>query len=135
MNEDFPDFDEMNVVFDLAGSINKNSQSIKSAISMSDVVIVPISCELKSMLSGSNTIQEIKNINSEIDILVVTTKRQKQREDVFLDNWDQSKEFIEIRSYIESSLPGSVNHYLPLKALKAFDNIFEKTKHPTINKI
>lgn len=126
MNEAFPNFGDINVVFDLAGSINKNAQSIKSAIAMSDVVMVPISCELKSMLSGSNTIQEVKNINAKANILVVTTKLQKQRGDVFSSDWKQSKEFIEIQSYIESALPSSVNHYLPLKASKAFNNIFEK---------
>ena len=126
MNESFPDFGEVDVVFDLAGSINKNAQSIKSAIAVSDAIVVPISCELNSMLSGGNTILEIKNINPKAFILIVATKLEKQAKDTFSlnEDWKQSRDFIDIQSYIEDISPKSVSHYLPLKKSKAFDNIF-----------
>lgn len=50
MNEAFPVFDPyVDVVFDLAGSLSKDALSITSAISQSDVVIVPICNEVKAI--------------------------------------------------------------------------------------
>ena len=50
MNEAFPVI-ENDIVFDLAGSISSTSLSITSAIQQSDIVIVPIYNEIKSITS------------------------------------------------------------------------------------
>ncbi|MGV6851614.1 MAG: hypothetical protein ACWA5R_05450 [bacterium] len=50
LNEAFPDIpDEIDIVFDLAGSISNSAHSITSAIRQSDLVLVPIYNELKAI--------------------------------------------------------------------------------------
>jgi len=50
LNDEFPFIpDDIDIVFDLAGSISKSSLSISSAIKQSDVVLIPIYNEVKSI--------------------------------------------------------------------------------------
>lgn len=52
LNEPFPLIpDDVDIIFDLAGSISKTALSISSAIKQSDVVLIPIYNEVKSMKS------------------------------------------------------------------------------------
>lgn len=75
LNEPFPIIPkDIDIVFDLAGSISKTSSSISSAIKQSDVVIVPIYNEVKSIKAGLNTIAEVMSLNK--NIIVVATKLQ-----------------------------------------------------------
>jgi hypothetical protein len=41
--------DDIDIIFDLAGSISKNAHSITSALQQSDLVIIPIFNELKCL--------------------------------------------------------------------------------------
>ena len=56
--DEFPDVGDIDIVFDLAGSISKSAHSITSALKMSDYVIVPIYNEFKCLVAGLNTIGE-----------------------------------------------------------------------------
>lgn len=124
-NEPFPDIPEnIDIVFDLAGSITENSMSITSALRQSDVVIVPISNEVKALVAGIGTIREIKRFTD--NILVVATKLQKQKHETFGDEWSKSLEFGNIKSQVTSEV-GEIS-VLPLKFSKVFDIIFEKEK-------
>lgn len=77
MNEPFPTFGpDIDVVFDLAGSLSKSSLSITSAVEQSDVVIVPIYAELKSINAGLNTLAEVLHFNQ--NVIVVATKLQRR---------------------------------------------------------
>jgi cellulose biosynthesis protein BcsQ len=129
-HEEFPTIpDNIDIVFDLAGSISKQSPSISSAIAQSDLVIVPIYNEIKSLNAGIHTILEVSNFTK--NILVIATKLQKQRNDVF-SNWNESLDFKNIEKMINANIGFKVS-ILPLKFSKVFDMIFEKEK--SINQI
>lgn len=116
---------DIDIVFDLAGSISKLAVSISSALKMSDFVIVPIYNEYKSLVAGLNTINQIQEFNQ--NIIVVATKLQKQKNDIFKDDWTQSEDFKNVEKAVKSKL-GEGIPILPLKFSKAFDNIFEEQK-------
>lgn len=124
-HEPFPEIPaEHNAVFDLAGSVPADSSVVESAVGQSDLVIVPIYNEIKSLNSGINTILVLSHITK--NVLVVATKLQKKQGEVFTD-WRESKEFLEIRKtigeYVDFEVP-----MVPLKYSKVFDAIFEKGK-------
>lgn len=126
--EAFPEVivnEDIDIIFDLAGSISKFSLSITSAIKMADYIIVPIYNEYKSLVAGLNTIKQIQEYNE--NIIVVATKLQKQKSDTFKDNWKESEDFKNIESVIKRKL-GEHIPILPLKLSKVFDNIFEEKK-------
>ena len=116
--------EDIDMVFDLAGSISKSSHSITSAIKLSDVVLVPVYNEYKSLVGAVNTINQIHNLNN--NIIVVATKLQKQKCDMFKLDWTESEDFKNIKKVIESKT--NVTEILPLKFSKVFDNIFEEKK-------
>lgn len=117
--------EDIDIVFDLAGSISKLAHSMTSAFKMADYVIVPIYNEYKSLVAGLNTIVQIQEYNQ--NIIVVATKLQKQKNDTFKDNWKESEDFKNIEKALITKV-GKGIPILPLKFSKAFDNIFEKQK-------
>ena len=122
-HEEFPTIpDDIDIVFDLAGSISRYASSITSAIQQSDLVIVPIYNEIKSLSAGIHTILEVGNFNK--NILVVATKLQKQKGEFFKD-WSESADFLNIQSAVKSKVAFDLD-VLPLKFSKVFDAIFEK---------
>jgi hypothetical protein len=123
--EPFPNIPEdIDIVFDLAGSISSNEKSIASAINQSDLIIVPISNEVKALTAGIHTIREIQKLTKK-PILVIGTKLDKQRKEKFNKNeWEFSKDFENIVNQVHEYC-GDIA-CLPLKKSKAFDAIFEK---------
>ena len=66
-NEAFPEIPEgIDIVFDLAGSITENSKSIVSALQQADLVILPISNEVKALVAGIGTLREIQKFKKNI---------------------------------------------------------------------
>ena len=126
--EAFPKIpDDIDIVFDLAGSISKSSISIPSALSQSDLVIVPIYNEVKSIHAGIHTILEVAEFTK--NIIVVATKLKKHKKDVFKTDWTKSKDFLNIKMFVDDKTKGAVDGgipVLPLKFSTAFDDIFEK---------
>lgn len=123
-NEEFPQVpDHIDIVFDLAGSITENSRSIISALSQSDMVIVPISNEIKALNSGIGTLREVHRFTP--NILVVATKLDKERKDTFQDDWTQGSAFKTVEAQIRANIDFDVD-IVPLKRSKAFDAIFER---------
>lgn len=116
----------VDIVFDLAGSISKLAVSITSALSMSDVVIVPIYNEYKSLVAGLNTIHQIQPYNN--NILVVATKLQKGKRETFTGDWRQSGDYQNIAKAVQDKFPEHKIPVLPLKYSKVFDSIFEQQK-------
>ena len=116
---------DIDIVFDLAGSISKSAVSISSALKMADYVVVPIYNEYKSLVAGLNTINQIKEYNQ--NIIVIATKLQKQKGDIFKDDWTQSEDFKNIQKGVMTKF-GEDIPVLPLKFSKVFDNIFEEQK-------
>ena len=125
LNEEFPKLPkEINIVFDLAGAISADARSITSAIKQSDLVIVPINNEFKAIKAGLHSIAEVRKYNQ--NILVVGTKLTKQRSDLFVNDWTESRDFQFVKKavgVIDKTIP-----VLPLKASTAFDSIFEYEK-------
>jgi cellulose biosynthesis protein BcsQ len=119
---------DIDIVFDLAGSISKLAVSITSALSMADVVLVPIYNEYKSLVAGLNTIHQIQEYNS--NIIVVATKLQKGKREMFTGDWIQSADYKNICTAVHEKF-GEEIKVLPLKFSKVFDNIFEEQKSIT----
>ncbi len=124
LNDAFPIIDDdIDIVFDLAWSISRSSLSITSAIEQSDVVLVPIYNEVKSIKAGLNTIAEVIQLNK--DIIAIATKLQKRkRTDIFSD-WSKSEDMKNIQNAVHSQI-GSNIPVLPLKYSTVFNNIFEE---------
>ncbi len=126
LNEPFPDIpDDIDIVFDLAGSISKTSLSITSAIQQSDVILVPIYNEVKSITAGLNTIAEITKFNP--NIVVIATKLQKRKGDELMADWSESIDAQNITKAVQEKLDQRIP-VLPMKYSAVFDLIFEKEK-------
>ncbi len=124
-NEAFPEIPEdIDIVFDLAGSITENSKSIVSALQQADLVIVPISNEVKALVAGIGTLREIQKFKK--NILVVATKLEKNRKEMFTYDWTKSQEFINVKNQVFRHI-GELP-ILPLKQSKVFNTIFEQEK-------
>jgi len=122
-DDSFPDQpDDIDIVFDLAGSISRHAHSITSALRQSDLVIVPVYNDFKSRKSAIGTILEIEPITR--SILIVATKLQSQKGE-FVKDWTTSRDFQQIerdiRANIETPYP-----ILPLKLSRGFDTIFDR---------
>lgn len=113
---------DIDVVFDLAGSISQYSMSISSALQISDVVLIPIYDEYKSLVAGLNTVNQVMEYND--NIIVVATKLEKHKRDVFSDDWRESRAYKNIEKAVREKF-GEKIPVMPLKFSKAFDNIFE----------
>jgi len=122
--EEFPIFPaDVDVVFDLAGLMSKDARpSIVSAVSQSDVVLVPIYNELKCIHAGIHTIQELLPYNK--NLVVVATKLVKQKGEVFKD-WTNSRDALNIKAVVDHAI-GQGLPILPLKFSRVFDTIFEQ---------
>lgn len=124
LNDTFPAIpDDVDIVFDLAGSISKTAYSITSAIKQSNVVIVPIYNEVKSIKAGLNTIAEVMNFNK--NIIVVATKLQKRKKTDVFKSWAKSDDFLNIQKAVHSQIGRNIP-VLPLKFSAVFDAIFEQ---------
>ena len=122
-DDEFPELPaDIDIVFDLAGSISRHAHSITSAVKQSDLVIVPVYNDFKSRKSAIGTIMELEPLTDKI--LVVATKLQAQRGEV-VRKWEKSRDFVQIeqdiRANIETPYP-----ILPLKFSKGFDTIFDR---------
>jgi len=125
LTETFPDIpDDIDIVFDLAGAISEHSHSISSALAQSDLVIVPIFNEVKSLNSGIGTIREVAKFTD--SVLVVATKLQKQSGERFTGDWRQSRDYQNIAEAVQNAGMSFDIPVIPLKFSKVFDTIFEK---------
>lgn len=125
--EEFPPFpDDIDVVFDLAGTISTESHSITSAIKQSNLVLVPIFNEVKSLHSGVGTLREIQKIKDfKGECIVIATKLRKHKRDTFTKgDWSESLDFQNIAATVHGA--GFDYPILPLKFSTVFDAIFER---------
>lgn len=120
--ERFADVGDIDIVFDLAGSISKGAVSITSALESSDFVIVPIYNEFKSLVAGINTMLEVANYNE--NIIVIATKLEKRKKDLTND-WTKVEDFLNIKKSVSENF-SKKTVVLPLKKSLVFDSIFEK---------
>ena len=125
-NEEFPELPEdIDLVFDLSGTLGGDSaKSIESAVRQSDVVLVPVSNELKAINGGYHTIREVRALNPSIGVVV--TKLVKGKKEIFAD-WKGSADFKNVHDTI-TKLIGEDLPTFPLKFSRGFDAIFEREK-------
>ena len=99
--EEFPNFPEgIDVVFDLAGLMSRDARpSIVSAVSQSDVILVPIYNELKCIHAGIHTIKELLPYNK--NLVIVATKLTKRKGEVFKD-WAESEDAKNIKAVFKN---------------------------------
>ena len=126
LNESFPKIGkDIDIVFDLAGSISKTALSITTAIKQSDVVLVPIYNEVKAIKAGLNTIAEVLELNK--NVVVIATKLQKRnKSDIFTD-WAKCEDMKNIENAVHNQINSNIP-VLPLKFSSVFDAIFEQEK-------
>lgn len=124
MEEAFPTIPaDIDIVFDLAGSISEHSHSITSALKQADLVIVPVWNEVKALNATVGTIQEVSRFTS--NILVIATKLLKGRKETLPNgDWSKSEAFLNVKNVVEARASFSVP-VLPLKFSAVFDAIFE----------
>lgn len=123
-NEQFPEFgDEIDIVFDLGGAIGADSApSILSAIRQSDLVLVPVDNEYKSINGAYHSIVEVLQHNQNVALIV--TKLEKRKMEIF-STWDQSADFTEVVETL-TKLLGRELPAFPLKQSKVFRHIFDR---------
>ncbi len=126
LNAPFPEIGEdIDIVFDLAGSISSSAYSITSAIKQANVVIVPIYNEVKAIKAGLNTLAEVQALNQNI-IVVATKLKKRHKADIFTD-WKKSEDYHNISQAVHQQISPEIP-VLPLKFSSVFDAIFEKEK-------
>ncbi len=126
LDSPFPVIDDsIDIVFDLAGSISKTSLSITSAISQSNVVLVPIYNELQAIKAGVNTIAEILPLNTKV--VVIATKPQKRNREDRQWGWQQCEDYRNIKKAVGSLIDEKIP-VLPLKFLTVFTAMIEQEK-------
>lgn len=126
LNDPFPKIGEdIDIVFDLAGSISSSALSITSAIKQANVVIVPIYNEVKAIKAGLNTLAEVQAINQNI-IVLATKLKKRHKTDIFTD-WKKSEDYQNISQAVHQQISPNIP-VLPLKFSNVFDAIFEQEK-------
>lgn len=114
---------DIDIVFDLAGSISDNAPSIKSAVEQTDMVIIPCCNEVKHLRGCLGTIDAIQAFTQ--NVLVIATQLEKEKKENFGEDWTKSKAFLNVKNQVSANIDITAN-FLPLKFSKAFDAIFEK---------
>jgi hypothetical protein len=115
MDQAFPQIpDDINIVFDMAGTLTEYDHALVSALRQSDVVIVPISnCEVSKDL-GANTIRAISDITKRI--VVVATHLERNNEQGV--PWTETADFKEVFDVV-SGIDNTIK-VLPLKYSRVF---------------
>lgn len=124
--DEFPDLPgDIDIVFDLAGSMSQHAYSITSAVKQADLVITPVWNEVKALHAAIGTIEEVSGYTDQI--LVVATKLEKERgEKLEGGDWKHSAAYRNIKAKIDAL--GQDIPVLPLKFSRVFDLIFEREK-------
>lgn len=123
-DEEFPEIpDDINIVFDLAGTMSHNDHSTVSAIRQSDVVIVPIWNNRLSVLGGLKAIRSVAPYTK--NILVVATKLSPKTKSKSNKCWTQSEDFKCVNEAVSSLKEelGYMPHVLPLKISDVFETV------------
>jgi len=125
--EEFPPVpNDVDVVFDLGGTLSgESAPSIRSAIKQSDLVLVPVSNETKAIISGINSIQQVREITE--NIVVVATKLKRASNENAAHPWSESRDFQNIKTQIEAGTGRSWS-FLPLRFSAGFDALFDQEK-------
>ena len=122
-DEEFPHIpDDIDVVFDLAGTMTKHDYSILSAIRQSDVVLIPIWNNIGSIRGGLKSISAVAGHNPNIIVIAtkLSTKSRKKGQ-----TWEESQDFMAVKNAVltlEEDL-GFIPKVLPLKFSEVFETL------------
>ncbi|MFT6691247.1 MAG: hypothetical protein ACJAXH_001772 [Colwellia sp.] len=119
LDEEFPLIpDDIDIVFDMAGTLSKYDHALVSAIRQSDIVIVPIWNNVNSIKLGKNTIRAIADISKRI--IVVATKLERTAKERGI-SWEETADFRAVNEAVADVNPSI--RVLPLKFSKVYDRI------------
>lgn len=123
-DEEFPPIpDGYEIVFDLGGALAEGSSpSILSAVKQSDLVIVPICNDPRSIAGGVITLRELEPYGKRT--LVVATKLERTRLEPKKVPIEDTEAFKSVTGSLEASGFAEVP-VLPLRYSRAFENIFK----------
>lgn len=122
LDQEFPLIpDDIDIVFDMAGTMSKYDHALVSAIQQSDVVIVPIWNNVNSIKLGKNTIRAISDISKRI-VVVATKLKRKSKERGLL--WCETADFKAVADAV-SDVDASIK-VLPLKYSDVYDRVCEE---------
>ncbi len=127
MDEPFPEIpDDVDIVFDLAGSMSASAVSIVSAIKQADLVIVPCWNNVHALTGMIGTLNEVRRFNQ--NILVIATKLQKRRVGRGYEQFAQWKDSVDCQNIMDTLKSSGFSNIpvLPLKFSTVFDTITEK---------
>jgi MinD superfamily P-loop ATPase len=120
--ESFPEFpDDLNVIYDLSGTISRNGKSIMSALKDADVVVVVFNNTRKSITHGINYIIEAKDINP--NIICVANKITKRRKKGEI-TWESTEDYRAIRDALDQEVSKDIPLY-PVRETSMFARIEE----------
>jgi len=123
-DEEFPEIpDDIDVVFDLAGTMSRNDYSTVSAIRQSDVVLVPIWNNRLSVLGGLKAIQSVSALGKKV--IVVATKLETKTK---AQSWTESEDYKCVYQAVESLRDeiGYMPSVMPLKVSKVFETVLRE---------
>ena len=128
--QEFPDFPpQVDVVFDLGGVLSETSYSVLSAVKQSDLVIIPVFFDKKSIKKGIETYNEVKQFNK--NIIVVVTRLKTRSGDLLKGNtnfsWSTCKDFVYIKEAMELGT-GSTPPFFPLQESDFYLDMFNSGK-------
>ncbi len=125
--KDFPDFasDEIDVIFDLSGDVNEKSLAVASAAEQSNVVVIPVTIDKKSIHAAANYVMTVAPYNK--NIILVANILEKQSGEKF-ERWEDSYEYQMIRKSLNKKLPLEFQNLpmFPVKKSKAFKDVEEQ---------
>lgn len=121
--EKFPDLpSDIDVIFDLAGSMTRSDHSTVSAIRQSDVVLVPIWNNRLAIMGGLKSIQSINKLGKKV--IVVATKlapETRKKGQCWTESDDYKAIYSEVSSISEEL--GYMPAVMPLKFSKVFETV------------
>ena len=122
-DEEFPEIPlDIDVVFDLAGTMSKNDYSTVSAINQSNVVIVPIWNNRLSILGGLKAIKSVYSLDK--PVIVVATKlspKTKIKDQAWIESKDYKMVYKAVKSI--SNEIGYMPAVMPLKISEVFETV------------
>jgi len=128
--QEFPEFpSHIDVVFDLGGVLSETSYSVLSAIKQSDLVIIPVFFDKKSIKKAIETYNEVFQFNN--NIIFAVTRLKTRSGDLLKGNpkfdWAKSKDFLYIKEALQLGT-GSPPTLFPLQESDFYLDMFNSGK-------
>ena len=118
--DEVPSFtSDIDIVFDLAGTMTSSDYSVVSALKQSDVVVVPIYNDEGALKAGMKAIHAAHKLGK--TVIVAATKLEKKTS----QGWEESNDYLTIRNVVGSIKQdiGYMPAVMPLRLSKLFKKV------------